>query len=43
VRSVHRLAGNEQLLGWLYVGGIDENSKAGPRRSIQAEEYLSVL
>jgi nitroreductase len=27
VRRIHRLADNEQLLGWLYVGGVIEKSK----------------
>jgi nitroreductase len=43
VRSAHRLAENEQLLGWLYVGGIGDDAKAGSRRSISADEYLTVL
>jgi nitroreductase len=43
VRSVHRLAENEQLLGWLYVGGIGEETKAGSRGSIPVDEHLTVL
>ncbi|GGE83533.1 nitroreductase family protein [Mycetocola zhadangensis] len=43
VRKLHGLSKKEQLLGWLYVGGIPENSKAGHRKPIDAEQFLSVL
>jgi nitroreductase len=43
VRALHRLADNEQLLGWLYVGGRDESEKAGSRKPFPAEEHLSAL
>ncbi len=43
VRAVHRLADNEQLLGWLYVGGREDGVKAGRRKPFPAEDYLSVL
>ena len=34
---------DEELLGWLYVGGIPENTKTGHRKVIDAEEFLSPL
>lgn len=43
VRDVHRLADTEELLGWLYVGGVPTGSKAGVRLSIDPEAQLSVL
>jgi nitroreductase len=43
VRKLHGLKKKEQLLGWLYVGGIPENAKAGHRKSINGEEFLSRL
>lgn len=32
VRRVHSLEANEQLLGWLYVGGVPEKTKPENRR-----------
>jgi nitroreductase len=43
VRRMHKLADNEELLGWLYVGGVPEESKPGPRRPIDPADYLSAL
>ena len=43
VHEVHRLAKNERLLGWLYVGGVPEGAREGHRISIDPERYLSVL
>lgn len=43
VRKMHKLKKNEQLLGWLYVGGIPENAKPGHRKPVAAEEFLSRL
>ena len=43
VRALHALADGEELLGWLYVGGIPEESKPGVRLSIDPEEFLGVL
>ncbi|HEY2644084.1 MAG TPA: nitroreductase family protein [Galbitalea sp.] len=43
VRRLHRLADNEELLGWLYVGGKTESSKPDARASIDPSEYLTVL
>ncbi|WP_370448996.1 nitroreductase [Cryobacterium sp. Hb1] len=43
VRAVHGLADNEELLGWLYVGGIPADCKPGVRLSIDPVEFLEVL
>ncbi|MFU8946211.1 nitroreductase family protein [Mycetocola zhadangensis] len=43
IRKLHGLKKKEQLLGWLYVGGIPENAKTGYRKPIDAEEFLSRL
>lgn len=43
VRKMHKLARNEELLGWLYVGGIPENVKPGHRKMIDAEKFISEL
>lgn len=44
VHTVHGLADNEQLLGWLYVGGIDPDRRSGPvKRPVEPEEFLSTL
>jgi nitroreductase len=34
VHRMHRLAENEQLLGWLYVGGVTDKVKPEKRRSV---------
>ena len=43
VREMHGLGDNEELLGWLYVGGIPDDAKAGARPSVNPEEFLTVL
>lgn len=43
VRRVHHLADNEELLGWLYVGGKTEDSKPDARQQIDAASYISSL
>lgn len=43
VRRMHGLAGNERLLGWLYVGGVPEDGREGHRTSIDPERFLSTL
>ncbi|WP_104083632.1 nitroreductase family protein [Cryobacterium sp. Y11] len=43
VRELHALADGEELLGWLYVGGVPDDCKPGVRLSIDAEEFLGVL
>ncbi|WP_157157048.1 nitroreductase family protein [Diaminobutyricimonas sp. LJ205] len=42
VRKMHHLAENEELLGWLYVGGMPEPGNV-PRRGIDPEEFISAL
>jgi nitroreductase len=43
VRQLHGLAENEELLGWLYVGGLVENAKVGQKNRIRPEEFLTAL
>ena len=43
VRTMHELAENECLLGWLYVGGMPERSRGERRDRIDPERFLSVL
>nr|WP_194241657.1 nitroreductase family protein [Galbitalea soli] len=43
VRWMHGLQPNEQLLGWLYVGGVLDEVKSTPRLPLDPGEFLSVL
>ena len=43
VRTLHDLADTEELLGWLYVGGVPEDAKPGVRLSIDPEEFVTAL
>jgi nitroreductase len=43
VRRVHQLADNEELLGWLYIGGKTDDSKPNARARIDPAEYLSAI
>lgn len=44
VRKAHGLAGHEELLGWLYVGGIREKDRLDrPRRPADPDDVLSLL
>ncbi|GAB3616373.1 NAD(P)H nitroreductase [Okibacterium endophyticum] len=43
VRALHKLRAHEELLGWLYVGGLPADAKAGRRKAIDPEEFLSTL
>lgn len=43
VRQLHRLAGNEELLGWLYVGGMYADSRPAATKPIDANEFLTAL
>jgi len=43
VRRVHRLADNEELLGWLYIGGKTEDSKPDARQSIDPSSFISSI
>ena len=46
MRRVHGLAENEELLGWLYVGGVVDG-EGGPsadrKNPVDAREFLSTL
>ena len=43
VRRVHKLADNEELLGWLYVGGKTEDSKPDARAKLDPSSFISAL
>jgi nitroreductase len=43
VRRMHELQENEELLGWLYVGGKTSTSKPDARARIDPAEYISSL
>ena len=43
VAEMHGLAANEQLMGWLYVGGIPERTKSERRKPLHTERYLTAL
>ncbi len=43
VRVMHDLADNEQLLGWLYVGGLADRSKSENRKSVPVGRHLTTL
>ncbi|TFC42813.1 nitroreductase [Cryobacterium sp. TMT1-21] len=43
VRRVHRLTDAEEVLGWLYVGGVPADSRPGVRTAIDPGEYLTEL
>jgi len=41
VAKAHGLKKNEELLGWLYVGGKPAVKRQGPRRPVDASRFLS--
>ncbi|TFC96283.1 MULTISPECIES: nitroreductase family protein [Cryobacterium] len=43
VRKVQELSASEELLGWLYVGGVPDGCKQGVRRLIDPSDYLREL
>lgn len=44
VRKAHKLKKNEELLGWLYVGGIhDKYLEARGKRPVDPNEFLTIL
>ncbi|RJT86241.1 nitroreductase [Cryobacterium melibiosiphilum] len=43
VRELHGLRNSEELLGWLYVGGIPPGCKPGVRLPIDPNDHLSAL
>jgi nitroreductase len=40
VAKAHGLRKNEQLLGWLYIGGKPETARQGPRKGVEVEKVL---
>ncbi|RUQ99024.1 nitroreductase family protein [Labedella endophytica] len=43
MRKAHGLEKNEELMGWLYVGGVPEGRRRGSRRVVDAERFLTEL
>ena len=43
VRVAHGLADSEELLGWLYIGGVPAECKVGNRAVLDPAEFLSAL
>ena len=43
VAKAHKLAKNEKLMGWLYVGGVPERTKSGKPGKLNLEKHLSSL
>jgi nitroreductase len=43
VRRMHRLSDNEELMGWLYVGGIPDKTKSEKKDKLDIERYLTSL
>jgi nitroreductase len=43
MRKAHGLAKNEELLGWLYVGGVRDGKRRGSRRPVDGERFLTEL
>ncbi|MEJ1155113.1 nitroreductase family protein [Microbacterium marmarense] len=43
VAKLHGLEANEELLGWLYVGGKPPRARIGRRKPIEARKHLSRL
>jgi nitroreductase len=41
VAKAHGLAKNEELLGWLYVGGKPARSRLGRRKGVEARKHVS--
>ncbi len=44
IRKAHKLDDEEQLLGWIYVGGIPEDKRrTKPRKPLDLEHHLTTL
>lgn len=43
VREMHDLSATEELLGWLYVGGIPDDARPAPRPPLAPEDFLTAL
>ena len=41
VAKAHGLGKNEELLGWLYVGGKPEHKKPGRRKAVEARKLVT--
>lgn len=41
VAKAHGLGKNEELLGWLYVGGKPDNARPGRRKAVDARSHVS--
>ncbi|MET4781280.1 nitroreductase family protein [Glaciihabitans sp. UYNi722] len=43
VRAMHQLDDNEELLGWLYIGGLHDDAKKGEKKTVNAREFVTQL
>lgn len=43
VHKMHKLGKNEKLMGWLYVGGIPEQTKPERRDPVEISKVLTEL
>jgi len=43
VAKAHKLAKNEKLMGWLYVGGKHARTKSGKKDKLNVEKHLTAL
>jgi nitroreductase len=43
VHELHGLAENEQLFGWLYVGGRPDGARTGSKVEVDPREFVSAL
>ncbi|MGV8886345.1 MAG: nitroreductase family protein [Microbacteriaceae bacterium] len=43
VHRMHGLQSNEELMGWLYVGGLPEKTKPAKKNRFAAEKFLTEL
>lgn len=43
VAKAHGLAKNEKLMGWLYVGGVPDHTKAEKKDKLRVEKHLTQL
>ncbi|MBC7725870.1 MAG: nitroreductase [Burkholderiaceae bacterium] len=43
VRELHGLRENERLLGWLYVGGVPDGTRDGPKLPVDPGAFLTAL
>ena len=43
VHDAHGLSASEELLGWLYIGGVPSDAKPGVRQAIDPADFLTAL